>query len=304
MTATTSPALPRAPRSRRAAPRRRPAPLALAGAVLLVVLVGAADWITGPEISVAVFYLVPVALATWWGSRRHGIATALLCGVVWLSCDAVSHTYSHPAISYWNATVRVGTWITMALLVSALRAAADREADRRRRAGGRAARPPARAEPFYAALEREFEQLADGGPAFTLAYVDVAGIEGAAVPDEDAREAVIHHLRGVLRRSDGVGSPRGREIALLLVETGPDAAPAALERIRAALAELGASSGISTSIGAVTCTGPVPDLNTVLQRAYQQMYFGRRAPGDVTVAHETLGATESAPAGDGPADAE
>jgi hypothetical protein len=41
-------------------------------------------------------------------------------------------------------------------------------------------------------------------------------------------------------------------------------------------------------VGAVTCTVPQGDVNGVLQRAFQQMYFAPRLPGQVSLAHDTF----------------
>lgn len=44
----------------------------------LVVLIGLVDWVTGPEIALSIFYLVPVSLMTWMTDRPGGIASC--CG--------------------------------------------------------------------------------------------------------------------------------------------------------------------------------------------------------------------------------
>jgi GGDEF domain-containing protein len=91
-----------------------------------------------------------------------------------------------------------------------------------------------------------------------------------------------------MRRSDLIAAPRDREVALLLGDTTPEAAQVALARLRAALEPLVEERGGTVALGAVTCTDPMVEPNTVLQRAYQQMYYGRRHPGEVAVAHEVL----------------
>jgi hypothetical protein len=287
-----SPAPPAAVHARRAARLLlRHAPRAsLAAAVVLIALVGVADYVSGPEISLAVFYIVPVAAAAWWGGRRNGVGVALLSGAVWLVADLATRAYSHGAIGYWNATVRTSTWVMIAMLLAEVRASADREAERRH-AGGSRGDP--RVEPFYRGVEREYARLADGGAPFTLVYLEVAGLEGAgpSTPAQDADEPVIAMLRSVLRRGDRVASPRGREIALLLSETEPEAAAVALQRICGALRELACELGCpdaSAAVGAVTCTAAAGDLNAVLQGAYQQMYALGRTPGEVALAHRTF----------------
>jgi GGDEF domain-containing protein len=272
---------------------RRAPRTSLAAALALIVLVGIADYLSGPEISLAVFYILPVAVATWWGGRRSGVAVALACGAVWTGAEITTRHYSHPAIGYWNATVRTSTWLMIAVLLAEVRASADREADRRRTGGSRG---DPRNEPFYRAVEREHARLGDGGAPFTLVYLDLSGLHDGGTPTaQDEDEPVIARVRSVLRRGDRVASPRGREVALLLCDTEPEAAAIALERICAALRALAAEAGrpeASGVVGAVTCTASAGDLNAVLQRAYQQMYVLPRTPGQVALSHATMAGSD------------
>jgi hypothetical protein len=52
--------------------------------LLLVALLGLVDWATGSEISFSIFYLAPVAIASWLVGSR----------------------YTHPLIPVWNALMR------------------------------------------------------------------------------------------------------------------------------------------------------------------------------------------------------
>jgi hypothetical protein len=52
----------------------------VAGSIAAVLVIGAIDYITGAEASIAPLYLVPVALATWFISLRAGLLLSGLCG--------------------------------------------------------------------------------------------------------------------------------------------------------------------------------------------------------------------------------
>jgi signal transduction histidine kinase len=99
--------------------------------LLLTVLLGAADYLTGPELSFSIFYLIPVCLVAWFVDRRAGITMSVIGAVVWLMADlAAGHFYSHLAIAYWNATVRLGFFIitsALAFAVSSLRTSHERQ---------------------------------------------------------------------------------------------------------------------------------------------------------------------------------
>lgn len=80
----------------------------IASALILVLVVGTADYLTGFEISFSIFYLIPVMLATWYVGRHAGIVLACISAFVWLLEDLKGHAYSHSAIPYWNMLVTRG----------------------------------------------------------------------------------------------------------------------------------------------------------------------------------------------------
>src|SRR5712692_7902624 len=89
---------------------------------LLIVVVGLLDYVTGPHISFAIFYLLPISLVTWRVGRKMGIALAIAGAVLWLLADIMSgDTYPNVIIPYWNALVRLGFFLIVVFLLSALR---------------------------------------------------------------------------------------------------------------------------------------------------------------------------------------
>ena len=54
----------------------------------------------------------------------EGVAAAALSAAVWLLADIIAgHPYSHPLIPFWNALVRFGFFIIIALLMAKLKTA-------------------------------------------------------------------------------------------------------------------------------------------------------------------------------------
>ena len=270
--------------------RRTPAPrrpvVGVAGALLLTAAIGALDAWTGYEVSVLALYLLSPALAGWHAGRRVATAVAVFGAGAWLAADlAAGHPYSHPAIPYWNAAARLAIFAAFGILAAELRRA------RQRPVRGPEDEPLPPADSFYRMLEREHARLVRHGAPVTLAYVDAGGVraDGSACGEAFAA-AVLDTLRHTLRATDVVARPRGKEFALLLTDTGPDAARVALERLRAVLAAFTARQGVTCSIavGAVSCAAPGGDLNQVIQRAYQLMYQAERSPGQVTVSLERI----------------
>ncbi len=90
--------------------------------VLTVILVGLIDLVTGAEISLSIFYLVPIAFTTWFAGRMPGLLTAVLSAGVWLAADLSNALpYSHPAIPFWNSAVRLGIFVLTACQLSSIR---------------------------------------------------------------------------------------------------------------------------------------------------------------------------------------
>src|SRR5262245_64229640 len=73
-------------------PRNRYVMTALAFA--LVLFIGAIDYITGPEMSIAVFYLLPIVLAASFINKKTAIGLAVLSALVWLVVDLRSASNS------------------------------------------------------------------------------------------------------------------------------------------------------------------------------------------------------------------
>jgi signal transduction histidine kinase len=90
----------------------------IAGVLLLITTY--ADWATGPELTLTVFYVVPVALATLAGLRL-GIAASGLAALGWSAADALTNApHSHPLVPYWNALAQLALYLAVTFIVEAL----------------------------------------------------------------------------------------------------------------------------------------------------------------------------------------
>lgn len=258
---------------------------ALPAAVLLTGAIGLLDWLTGYELSVLALYLLPPAWAGWHAGRRAAFVLAAAGAATWLWADLMAgHPYSHPAIPYWNAAPRLAIFGAFGVLAAELRTARER-----------AARGPdedglAAPGSFYRMLDQEYGHLLRYGRPVTLAYVDSGFVRGEPGPGAEAfASAVLDALRGTLRARDVVARPRNKEFAVLLADTGPDAAAVALERLRRVLEDVAArQGGPGVVIGAVSCDTPAAELNHVVQRAYQLTYQADRTPRTAVLSLEAF----------------
>jgi len=97
--------------------------------VCLVVtgVVGYADYATGYERSLLLFYLLPISLAAWYGSFGFSLAIAAVCILAWVLSDLAAGV---PTIEFWNVGTAFASFALFAGVLSKL-ATLVRELDQR-----------------------------------------------------------------------------------------------------------------------------------------------------------------------------
>jgi PAS domain S-box-containing protein len=89
---------------------------------MMVLLVGTFDYITNPEFSFSLFYLIPIAFNTWFTSKRNGILIAGLSAITWLYVDISSAPpYQNFIAPYWNSAIRLGFFTVVVILLSEIK---------------------------------------------------------------------------------------------------------------------------------------------------------------------------------------
>lgn len=259
-------------------------PLLHAAALSLLAVIGILDAITGGELSFSIFYLVPVGLVAWHGSRRGGIVLAMLAGAVWLIADLSCRKYSHPAIAGWNAGVRLGFFVLVALGLARIRALLSLE-QKQARQDTLTGIPNSRQ--FFEVLGREVARSRRHGRPLTVAYLDLDGFKqvndqhGHPTGDHVLQQAA-RVLKESIRLNDMVARLGGDEFALLLPETEPEEARAALERAHQCLTHAMKDNGwpVTASIGAVTFLNTPLDAHELVQLADRMMYRAKKQGQD------------------------
>lgn len=254
-------------------------------AAIGIALVGLFDAWCGSEISISIFYLAPVGLVAAKGKRSAAIIVSFVAAAVWAVLDFRDHAYTHWAIGYWNALVRLGFFIIVAAAVSRLREQADRE---RRHALTDALTGLANSRAYYAVLERELERARRSARPLTVAYLDIDNFksindEGGHLEGDQLLRTCAATLASNLRAVDTAARLGGDEFALVLPETGAEGAALLLERVRLALLrDLQAHERpwpvtVTVSIGAVTVLGNPPSAEDVVRAADEAMYRVKRS---------------------------
>lgn len=86
-------------------------------AVLGVLVVGALDYATRPDMAFAVFYLIPIAATAWYVGRGSGLAVAALGSLSWLLGEALSSPPTTIPILLWNGFSRLLIFAALVLLL-------------------------------------------------------------------------------------------------------------------------------------------------------------------------------------------
>ncbi len=90
--------------------------------LLLSLLLGVLDYITG-DISIDVFYFLPIAFATWFIGQRAGLFTSILCGAELFITDqfVAAGNISFVSVRSWNALIEVCFLLLTGYLISKVR---------------------------------------------------------------------------------------------------------------------------------------------------------------------------------------
>ena len=245
--------------------------------LILVGVIGAADYLTGSEIAFSIFYLIPISLVTWHVGRRAGLPISFLSALIWLICDRAASPHAiNMIIGYWNGLVRLGFFIVQTLLLSSLKKTLERE---KKLSRTDSLTETGNSRYFIEILRNEMERSRRSARSFTVVYMDIDDFK--TVNDRLGHlqgDLVLQLLAGVLRRNlrriDTVARLGGDEFGLLLPETEQEAAEKILERIRETLsAEMEKTQWpVTVSIGAATFVRSGHTVDEAIKIADDLMY--------------------------------
>lgn len=246
-------------------------------ALLAIGIIGIPDYLVGFEISLSVFYLVPVGIATWYAGRNAGLTIAALSMLSALGADiGAGHHATRPGLMAWNGVLHLGFMLVVAYLLDTLRAHVEIEQEL------------ARSDPLTGIFNRRafLEQLqcrldlaARDGQPITLAYIDLDDFK--RINDRSGHEGGDRVLRLVagtvaasIRRTDIVARLGGDEFALLITGADPTGAESLVEKVLMALRRVfdGEGDAVTCSIGCVTFPVAPRDADSAIRAADALMY--------------------------------
>ncbi len=257
---------------------RRSYAMIVAICLLLTALIARVEILFGYEVSVAAFFLIPIAISAWYAGRMTGIAFCILSAAIWLTIDVpvFQHHYENPYAPYWNAAVRLGFFLVAEELLSYLKMHLEIE---KRQARTDDLTGLLNVRGFTEQAEKIFGVSARHNRNITLACLDVDDFGkmherfGRKECDELLR-VVGRKIAASLRASDIAGRMGEDEFAILLPETDESGAKSMFENFRIALSREMEKHGwpVGFSLGVVSCNSPRANLEDAVKIADSLLY--------------------------------
>jgi len=248
-----------------------------------VCIIGVVDYLTGFDVSVSFFYLIPISIAAWYMRRSVGVYVSVACALIWLVTNSLTPSTRELSLSVqmWNAGVRLGFFLVVSNLLSSLHLSIEHEKMLARTdylTGVQNSRA------FYERAGVELARARRYHRPVSIAYIDLDNFKelndrfGHSIGDE-ALLAIGATMLQQIRVSDLIGRLGGDEFALLLPEAGEEEACKAGERLHERLTAEIARHGwsISISMGIMTCADAPSDINWLVMEADRLMYSVKRS---------------------------
>ncbi|HMK34982.1 MAG TPA: GGDEF domain-containing protein [Desulfomonilaceae bacterium] len=260
----------------------RPKAFVVSCAVVLVGIIGLIDYVTGYEIALSVYYLIPIALASWYVSRGAGIFISVASTVTEYITDYYAgQVFSDPVVAYWNVAATLAFFLVVNFILSAMKKAFE-EVSRSARTEPLTGLSNMRA--FYEVAENELNRARRYNTVFSLAYIDldnfkaVNDVLGHSTGDVLLR-SVAKTLLNRVRTTDLVGRLGGDEFVILFPETNYEQVKAVVGRIQHHLLEVMRDSGwaVTFSMGVITFIESPQSVNEMIRIADSLMYAAKNA---------------------------
>jgi diguanylate cyclase (GGDEF)-like protein len=261
--------------------------------ILLIILLGLIDVITGYEVSFSIFYLLPVMIVSWYSQKYFAVILSILSALTWLMADLhAGHIYPYFMIPVWNAMMRLGFFLIVSFALLTIRNLLEKEQSFARvdfLTGVMNSRA------FSEMAKTEIDRTNRFKRPLTIAYVDIDNFKeindtfGHNIGDK-LLQSMARTIKEIIRTIDIIARLGGDEFAILFPETNEENAKAAISKVQKHLLHVAQKNNwaITFSIGVITCYSSC-ELDELIKEADDLMYSAK-ASGKNRVAykiHET-----------------
>lgn len=257
----------------------------------LFVLIGCLDYQVSPNISLSVFYLLPISLTTWFVSKKAGLITGGVSAIAgFITKFDSDYTTDSILVTSWNATVMLMVFFTVSSLLFKLRDALKQEQELARTDGTTGV---ANKRLFFELAGLEVKKAHRYRHPLTIIYLDIDDFKtinknlGRQMVDKllhTAAQSLVNNLR----ETDIIGRIGEDEFAILLPGSGYEPSHTVIYRVQTQLIEAMEENewGVTFGISAVTLIHPPNSVDEMLQKADHLMYLVKNN-GKNQVKHKT-----------------
>jgi diguanylate cyclase (GGDEF)-like protein len=240
-------------------------------------LLGVLDYFTGNELTLSLFYLIPIVWATWAVDQRTGLFMSFISGLTLLGAEtAAGQTYSHPLFYLLNTLIRTLFYVVVVYLVTELQKSRKEEQLAARTDFVTGA---VNARYFNELLQMEISRIRRYPHPITLVYVDVDNFKlindlfGHKIGD-DVLRCIATELKTQLRVTDTVARMGGDEFVMLLPSTRQAEARVVISKVYTNLMEKMRQRNwpVTFSMGAVSCEFSPYSAEQLVNMADELMY--------------------------------
>ena len=252
-----------------------------------ILLAGFVHFVTGPQYEFHLVFLLPVVAVSWFVGLRAGGLTMLFSAMVWIVADWPHAT--DPKVLLLNEAVRLTVFCLVVVLVTSLRNAFERESALAR--VDALTQLPNRRD-FYEIAGTEITRACRYGHPLTLISMDLDDFK--SVNDLDGHDAGDRVLRAVgetlrknIRSTDVPARIGGDEFAILLPETGRDAAAEIAAKLQQKLTHAMQDQGwpVTGSFGVATFIKAPISVEELIKRSDLLLYSAKQK-GKNMICHE------------------
>lgn len=239
------------------------------------------QYITGPELSLTLFYLFPIILATWKTGIWAGIFISFSGAFLWLATDIiVIGMFTNKIIPFLNVAFRLIGFLIITYIVSELKNAMELHKDIAR-TDSLTSISNKRA--FYESSSMELYKAQRLNHPFSVLCIDLDNFK--QVNDTLGHNAgdillktVAGGIKSNIRQIDVVGRLGGDEFGILLSETGAESAYTVAGKLQQILLEEMRKHNwpVTFSIGAATFLKPPKSVEEMLKKADILMYTAKK----------------------------
>ena len=257
---------------------------------VLAISIGAIRYLTGPELALSLFYLIPISLTTWKVGRGAGIFISFTSAVSWLLADLLMlHEFSNPILPFLNETFRLIVFLIITYTLFGLKTLLESQ---KALARTDSLTGIANRRAFFELAQIELQKARRFKHPISILYLDLDNFKN--INDRFGHHTgdsllclVAENIKKGIRETDTIARFGGDEFVIMLSETKSSYSVAV--KIQKKLLNIVKDKKwpVTFSIGAVTFTSSPGSVYELIKKADSLMYSAKEK-GKNMIQHEVI----------------